>query len=80
MSDYCKGCAYDVKMRTGPKACPFNALYWDFISRHAATIKRNPRIAQMVRTYDTFDDGEKARIGESAAAFLASLKPSPDQS
>ena len=78
MSDYCKGCAYDVKARTGPKACPFNALYWDFISRHAETIKSNPRMAQMVRTYDKFEDSEKARIAESAASFLATLKPSPD--
>jgi deoxyribodipyrimidine photolyase-related protein len=80
MSDYCKGCAFDVKARTGPKACPFNALYWDFISRHASTIKSNPRMAQMVRTYDKFEDAEKARITESAATFLASLKPSPDYS
>jgi deoxyribodipyrimidine photolyase-related protein len=80
MSDYCKGCGYDVKLRTGPKACPFNALYWDFISRHATTIKTNPRMAQMVRTYDKFEDAEKLRISESAATFLASLKPSPDYS
>lgn len=76
MSDYCGACAYDVKARTGPKACPFNALYWDFIARHAATIKGNPRMAQMVRTYDKFADAEKARIAESAADFLASLKSS----
>ena len=78
MSDYCKGCAYDVKARTGPKACPFNALYWDFISRHAELIKSNPRMAQMVRTYENFQDGEKAHITDSASAFLATLKPSPD--
>ena len=80
MSDYCKGCAFDVKARTGAKACPFNSLYWDFISRHAETIKSNPRMAQMVRTHDKFDDAEKVRITESAATFLASLKPSPDYS
>lgn len=80
MSDYCKGCVYDVKLRTGPKACPFNALYWDFISRHTATIKSNPRMAQMVRSYDKFEDAEKARITESAATFLAGLKSSPDYS
>ena len=76
MSDYCGTCIYDVKIRTGPKACPFNALYWDFISRHADTIKSNPRMAQMVRTYNHFDTDAKARIAESAATFLATLKPS----
>jgi deoxyribodipyrimidine photolyase-related protein len=78
MSDYCKGCAFDVKARTGPEACPFNALYWDFVSRHADRIRSNPRMAQMVRTYDKFDDAEKVRISESAAAILDALKPSPD--
>ncbi|MGL6133698.1 MAG: cryptochrome/photolyase family protein, partial [Prochlorococcaceae cyanobacterium] len=34
MSSYCKGCRYNVKQRTGPDACPFNALYWDFLARH----------------------------------------------
>ncbi len=73
MSNYCANCAYDVKARTGPNACPFNALYWDFIARHAGLIKSNPRMAQMVRTYDKFDDAEKVRITDSAATFLASL-------
>ncbi len=78
MSDYCGSCAYDVKQRTGPEACPFNALYWDFIARHAIRIKSNPRMAQMVRTYDKFADAEKARIAESAATFLVSLKSSTE--
>jgi deoxyribodipyrimidine photolyase-related protein len=73
MSNYCGSCTYDVKARTGAKACPFNALYWDFIARHASRIKSNPRMAQMVRTYDKFDDAEKARIKASAATFLAKL-------
>ncbi len=73
MSDYCGGCQYDVKQRTGPQACPFNALYWDFISRHRSVIGNNPRMAQMVRTYDKFPAGEQQRIANSAAAFLASL-------
>jgi deoxyribodipyrimidine photolyase-related protein len=73
MSNYCGSCAYDVKQRTGPKACPFNALYWDFISRHREKIGGNPRMAQMVRTYDKFADDERARIAESAATFLDSL-------
>jgi deoxyribodipyrimidine photolyase-related protein len=73
MSNYCGTCAYDVKQRTGLKACPFNALYWDFISRHREKIGGNPRMAQMVRTYDKFADDEQARISESAKAFLDSL-------
>ena len=73
MSNYCGGCRFDVKQRTGAQACPFNALYWDFIARHRDRIGRNPRMAQMVRTYDRFAADEQRRIADSAAAFLAGL-------
>jgi deoxyribodipyrimidine photolyase-related protein len=39
MSDYCDGCRYDVKQKTGPDACPFNSLYWDFVSRNADKLR-----------------------------------------
>ena len=73
MSNYCGSCRYDVKQRTGPGACPFNALYWNFIARHRDKIGNNPRMAQMIRTYDKFPAEEQQRIADSAAAFLASL-------
>ena len=73
MSNYCGSCTYDVKQRTGKKACPFNALYWDFIARSRDQIGGNPRMAQMVRTYDKFDPAEQGRIAESASATLARL-------
>jgi deoxyribodipyrimidine photolyase-related protein len=73
MSNYCKSCRYDVKQRTGPDACPFNALYWDFIARHRGKIANNPRMGQMIRTYDKFDTAEQKRIAASAATFLASI-------
>ena len=74
MSDYCKGCRYDVKARTGADACPFNALYWDFLARNRDKLSGNARMGQMYRTYDKFADGEKAKITTSASTFLASLK------
>ncbi|NMV40199.1 cryptochrome/photolyase family protein [Ralstonia insidiosa] len=49
MSDYCKGCHYDSKQRVGERACPYNALYWDFFMRHAAVFGRNPRLAMVYR-------------------------------
>ena len=73
MSDYCRGCAYDVKAKAGPRACPFNYLYWDFIARHHGRLKGNPRMAQMVRTYDRFSEERKAEIASDAAAFLSRL-------
>jgi deoxyribodipyrimidine photolyase-related protein len=73
MSDYCGGCAYDVKAKAGPKACPFNYLYWDFIARHHDRLKGNPRMAQMVRTYDRFSEDRQAEIESDSARFLADL-------
>jgi deoxyribodipyrimidine photolyase-related protein len=75
MSNHCGSCVYDVKQRTGPTACPFNALYWDFLSRHRDKLSKNPRIGQMIRTYDKFADDERARIKASASAFLDGLNP-----
>ncbi len=74
MSDYCKTCRYDVKQRTGPDACPFNALYWDFIARHHARLSKNPRMANITRVYEKFDNAKKLRIGMSAAKFLNGLE------
>jgi deoxyribodipyrimidine photolyase-related protein len=73
MSDYCGSCAYSVKLKAGQKACPFNYLYWDFIARHKERIVRNPRMAQMVRTYERFDDARQNEIATDAKTFLDSL-------
>jgi deoxyribodipyrimidine photolyase-related protein len=74
MSDYCGGCRYDVKQRTGPNACPFNALYWDFLARHRTRFESNPRMAQMYRTYDKLGDGARGALHEQARAFLERLQ------
>ena len=74
MSDYCKSCRYDVKQRTGPEACPFNALYWDFIARHHARFSKNPRMANITQVYEKFDEEEKVRIAESAEGFLGGVE------
>ena len=73
MSDYCSDCAYDVKAREGPQACPFNVLYWRFIARHKVRFARNPRMAQMVRTWDRFSEDKQAQLLRDAEAFLATL-------
>ena len=48
MSTYCKGCAYDPKLRVGEAACPFTTLYWDFLDRHKESFAKNHRMSQQV--------------------------------
>ena len=48
MSTYCKGCAYDSKLRVGENACPFTTLYWDFLDRHKESFAKNHRMSQQV--------------------------------
>jgi deoxyribodipyrimidine photolyase-related protein len=49
MSDYCRGCRFDPKQKIGAKACPFNALYWDFFARHQQRLQKNPRLGLVYR-------------------------------
>lgn len=78
MSDYCKHCVYDPKLTIGPKACPFNALYWDFIARHEVKWLRNQRMSLMVKSWQRMGHEKQQAIRAQAASFLASLSPAAD--
>ena len=73
MSDYCGQCRYDVKLKTGPDACPFNALYWHFLDRNADALRKNPRLAQPYATWTRMSDAKRGEYVASAEAFLATL-------
>ncbi len=73
MSDYCAGCHYDVKDATGERACPFNALYWDFMARHADRFAGNQRMAMPLRTLDRMDPDRLAKLRSRAGSFLAAM-------
>ncbi|MGL1227157.1 cryptochrome/photolyase family protein, partial [Vibrio parahaemolyticus] len=73
MSDYCGDCRYDVKQRTGPNACPLNALYWDFLARNRVKLGSNQRLAMPYRNWDRMEAATQADIRASAAAFLTRL-------
>jgi deoxyribodipyrimidine photolyase-related protein len=68
MSTYCKGCRYNVKQRSGPQACPFNALYWDFLARHLESLGRNPRMALVMKQLAKLPSEDLAAIRSTAAA------------
>ena len=73
MSNYCQDCHYSPKERTGPKACPFNYLYWDFLDRNAKTLSRNPRMGMPYKNLRGMDEKRLADIRRDAKAFLSRL-------
>ncbi|TYC51887.1 cryptochrome/photolyase family protein [Rhodobacterales bacterium] len=73
MSDYCATCSYDVKTKTGEGACPFNALYWDFLVRNEDDLSGNPRLNQVYALWRRMDEETRQNYRESAARFLKKL-------
>jgi len=73
MSDYCRSCRFDVKQRVGPDACPFNALYWDFLARNRGKLGDNRRLAMPYRNWDRMDEATQDALRKQARGFLKSL-------
>ena len=73
MSDYCKGCFYSPKVKSGPRACPFTLLYWSFLIRNEAILGRNVRLAMPYRSLAKWDEARKGAITKEAEAFLDAL-------
>jgi deoxyribodipyrimidine photolyase-related protein len=68
MSNHCAGCKYDPAQSTGPKACPFTTLYWDFLMRHETLLKKNPRMAMQLKNLARLDDATRDAIATHASA------------
>lgn len=77
MGDFCDGCRYDPRKRTGEDACPFNFLFWDFLARHRDRFDHHPRIGALYRILDRLDAAERRAIRDQAAHFLDGLAPAP---
>ena len=73
MSDYCKGCHYDKKARLGERACPYNALYWDFFARHQERLSGNQRLGMVYRNLGKMDDEARAAFQNHAAELRSRL-------
>ena len=73
MSNYCKHCAYKVSKKTEDDACPFNALYWDFLARNKGKLEGNPRLGQPYRTWARMNDATKRAYRARAKDLLARL-------
>jgi deoxyribodipyrimidine photolyase-related protein len=75
MSDYCRHCRYDVTKATGPDACPFNYLYWNFLIEHRAKLEKNPRMAVIYRSLSRMSGEKLKEMRADAAGFLELVAP-----
>lgn len=75
MSNYCAGCRYDPALSTGPKACPFTTLYWDFLDRHRQRFASHPRLVMQVRNLDRLKPEAIEAIRRQAKALRKTLAP-----
>jgi deoxyribodipyrimidine photolyase-related protein len=73
MSTYCGGCHFDPKLRVGERACPLNALYWDFIARNESRFAKNPRMTMPLASLRKMSAADRAAIAEQSAADLKKL-------
>ena len=73
MSDYCKGCHYDKKARTGDRACPFNFFYWDFLDRHREKLSAQGRMNFILKNLDRMSEDELNEIRAKAKNWRQSV-------
>jgi deoxyribodipyrimidine photolyase-related protein len=71
MSNYCASCPRNPALSTGPDACPFTTLYWDFLLQHQESLKRNMRMTMQLKNLDRLSETTRGEIREQAARVRA---------
>lgn len=56
MSNSCRSCRFDPKQRTGPGACPYTTLYWDFLARNEGTLAGSHRMTRQLAALPGLSD------------------------
>jgi deoxyribodipyrimidine photolyase-related protein len=73
MSNACKGCRYKPTVATGPDACPFTTLYWDFLARHEKLLRKNQRMTMQLKNLDRKPVADLRTIRRQADEFRDGL-------
>lgn len=73
MSNFCKSCAYNPNDVLGEAACPFNALYWNFIGQNQSSLKDNQRLHYAYLNWDKMGRDKQEAILAKARAILIAL-------
>jgi len=66
MSNYRANCRCRPSEGSGEKACPFTALYWDFLSHHADDLRGNNRMSMQLRNLDRKSEEDRKSIAKEA--------------
>lgn len=74
MSNYCQHCHYNVKEKNGAQACPFNYLYWDFLSRNQHLLGTNPRLGMPYRTLNNMSAEKRDSVERDSEIFFNLLE------
>ena len=74
MSDFCGRCPLDPKKALGLGSCPFTALYWTFLERHAELLQSNQRMRMPYNTLQKKSAGEREALRERAQSAVDQLQ------
>jgi len=72
MSDYCSSCQFDVKVKKGGKACPFNYLYWNFLSENENVLRKNQRMGLVMGSLRKMKQNRLDEVRSDSERFFAS--------
>ncbi|MEY4317125.1 MAG: hypothetical protein RI902_933 [Pseudomonadota bacterium] len=73
MSNHCQGCRFNPAQSTGPNACPFTTLYWNYLIQHADSLAQNPRMLMQLKNLHRLSTEERQAIALQAEQHKASL-------
>ena len=73
MSDYCRSCRFKPKQATGDDACPFTALYWDFLDRNQNRLRSNRRMNFQLTNLDKKSRAERREVRQQADRLKTGL-------
>ncbi|MDZ7822939.1 MAG: cryptochrome/photolyase family protein [Ahrensia sp.] len=74
MSNYCGKCSYSVAKKNGPKACPFNYLYWNFLMENRDVLAKNQRMGMMYGTLNRMEPAKLDAIRDDSRRFLKDIE------
>ena len=73
MSNYCDSCVYKKTKKIEEEACPFNALYWNFLDEKQDKLASNFRMKMMYSLLNKMPAEDRANIKQKANHIINNL-------